>query len=141
MSVLWHQSGVNAKGEPFVQLVKDGDVIAQMTVCEARDHATGMLQAAEAAETDACLLEWLRTEIGLVGNAAPTLLLKFRACRSRRMPQKAQTPTGAGEWVAPASALLDAFEQGCAGGAINPYPDGSQLSREWKRGRAIGAQG
>lgn len=78
---LWHQSGVNQKGEPFVQLVKDGKVIGQMTPEEARDHANAVLQAAEAAETDAFLFQWAQTTLGLDIHGAMAIMMDFRKWR------------------------------------------------------------
>jgi len=54
--VLWHQSGVNAQGEPFVQLIQGTAVIAQMSCEQARDQGHAILEAAEAAEQDAFIL-------------------------------------------------------------------------------------
>lgn len=50
---LWHQSGVNRKGEPFIQLMLDDAVVCQLSTEEARDHARNVLEAAEASEQDA----------------------------------------------------------------------------------------
>jgi hypothetical protein len=47
--VIWHQSGVNKNGEPFVQVFFDGEVITQFSPEEARKFAMIFLEAAEAA--------------------------------------------------------------------------------------------
>ena len=62
--VLWHQSGVNPKGEPFVQLLLDQKIIAQMSPEQARDHARAITEAAEASEQDAFLWDWITRKVG-----------------------------------------------------------------------------
>lgn len=84
MSILWHQSGVNKKGEPFVQLMRDDEVIGQFTVVECREHAAAILQTAEAAEQDAFLLDFAKTTIGTTEEGAVRLLQEFRKYREAR---------------------------------------------------------
>lgn len=81
---LWHQSGVNRAGEPFVQLILGEKIIAQQSVEEAREHAHAMLEAAEAAEQDAFLVSWVKTHIGADERAAAGLLNDFRNWRRER---------------------------------------------------------
>ncbi len=52
------QSGVNARGEPFVQILNDGEPVGQLTPDEAREHAKIIMEVAEAAEQDAFLKEF-----------------------------------------------------------------------------------
>jgi hypothetical protein len=61
---LWHQSGVNIEGEPFIQLIRGTTVIAQMSCAQARDHATAVLESAEAAEQDAFIYDWVINHVG-----------------------------------------------------------------------------
>jgi len=81
VNVLWHQSGVNAKGEAFVQLFKDGEPIAQMDPEQARDHARAIYEAAEAAEQDAFMFMFLQKEIGVPEIGAMSILVEFRKWR------------------------------------------------------------
>ncbi len=64
---LWHQSGVNRKGEPFIQLMVDDAVVGQFTPEEARDHARSILEAAEASEQAAFLRRRYREGRGKKG--------------------------------------------------------------------------
>ncbi len=81
---LWHQSGVNRKGEPFIQLMLDDKVIGQFTPEECRDHARSILEAAEAAEQDAFLLDFAKGTIGTTEEGAVGLLQEFRRYREAR---------------------------------------------------------
>lgn len=98
--ILWHQSGVNAAGEPFVQLLKGETVIGQMTPEEARDHAHAMLEAAEAAEQDAFIYDWVQNRVGCGREQAAGLLVDFRRYRAERSNKKGG-PTRPGDWVMP----------------------------------------
>lgn len=84
MSILWHQSGVNRKGEPFIQLLVDGEVICQLDPAAARDHAKNVLEATEAAEQDAFMLDFVKGTIGTTEEGAARLLQEFRAYREAR---------------------------------------------------------
>jgi len=98
--ILWHQSGVNAKGEPFVQLLRGTAIVGQMSTTEARDHAQAMLEAAEAAETDAFILKWVREHVGAGDEQAVGLLADFRRYRSM-ITGKREGPQRSGDWVMP----------------------------------------
>lgn len=78
---LWHQSGVNRAGEPFIQLILGDKVIAQQSVEQAREHAVALFEAAEAAEQDAFLVHWFKNAIGVDQNAAANILQEFRKWR------------------------------------------------------------
>jgi hypothetical protein len=81
--MLWHQSGVNKKGEPFVQLILDEKPIAQMTCEEARDHARAITEAAEAAEQDAFMIYFFQERLKATFDEAMKVLIEFRAFRRR----------------------------------------------------------
>jgi hypothetical protein len=81
---LWHQSGVNRKGEPFVQLMLDDQVVCQLSPAEARDHASKLLEATEASEQDAFMLDFAKNDIGISEAAAVQLLQAFRRYREAR---------------------------------------------------------
>jgi hypothetical protein len=101
--VLWHQSGVNRKGEPFVQLIRGETVIAQMDPEQARDHGRAILEAAEAAEQDAFIFDWVCNKVGSGPNEATVLLLEFRRYRAERTNKKGG-PTRRDDWVMPPNA-------------------------------------
>jgi hypothetical protein len=82
--VLWHQSGVNAKGEPFIQLFQDNEIICQLTPEQARDHAKNILEATEASEQDAFMLNFLQEKVGLDVGRAMQVIVDFRAWREAR---------------------------------------------------------
>jgi hypothetical protein len=78
---LWHQSGVNREGEPFVQLILGEKIIAQQSPEMAREHALAVLAAAEAAEQDAFLVHWVKTVLHQDENIAGHILVDFRNYR------------------------------------------------------------
>ncbi|HET9304844.1 MAG TPA: hypothetical protein VFO46_02345 [Candidatus Sulfotelmatobacter sp.] len=82
--ILWHQSGVNPRGEPFIQLIRGEKVISQMSAEQARDHAQAVLESAEAAEQDAFLIDFARNQMGLEMPDAARLLMAFREYRQKR---------------------------------------------------------
>ena len=98
--VLWHQSGVNPKGEPFVQLLLGEKIIGQMTPDEARDHARAITEAAESAEQDAFLLDFAQNKIGLPFQEAGKIIVAFREYRQERTG-KSQGPRHPKDWVMP----------------------------------------
>lgn len=61
-----------------------GHLSAQFNVKEAREHAHGILQAAEAAETDAFLCEFIERTLGATKQQMSVLLQDFRAFRERK---------------------------------------------------------
>lgn len=98
--VLWHQSGVSPTGEPFVQLLRGTDIVCQMSPEQARDHARAVVEAAEAAEQDAFLMDFSQNELGLEFNVAGQMLIAFRKYRAR-ISGKSQGPTRSRDWVMP----------------------------------------
>lgn len=102
--VLWHQSGINAKGEPFIQLIRGQKVIGQMSPEQARDHALAILESAEAAEQDAFIYDWVLNRIGGGQQQAAGLLVDFRKYRAERTNKKGG-PHRPGDWVMPIPVL------------------------------------
>lgn len=100
--ILWHQSGINPKGEPFVQLLLGEKIVAQMSVEQARDHAKAMIESAEAAEQDAFIYDWVINKVGSGPAQAAGLINDFRKYRAERTG-KSQGPTNARDWVMPES--------------------------------------
>jgi hypothetical protein len=82
--VIWHQSGVNPKGEPFVQLFVDDKIAGQFTPEEARAHAHAMMEAAEAAEQDAFMFHFHTQRIGAEPEHAMMVIVEFRKFREER---------------------------------------------------------
>ena len=82
--VLWHQSGVNKQGEPFVQLMQDDQVVCQFNPEQARDSAKNLLEATEAAEQDAFLMEFFQKQLGASFEHAGLVLIEFRKWREAR---------------------------------------------------------
>ena len=95
--MLWHQSGVNQKGEPFVQLILYGKLIAQMDPQQARDHARAITEAAEAAEQDSFMVEFAKSTIGTTPEGAAGLLVEFRRFREAR--GKSTPPSDPSEFI------------------------------------------
>ena len=98
--VLWHQSGVTPRGEPFVQLLQDDKIIGQFSPEQARDHARAITEAAEAAEQDAFLISFARNKIGMPMEDAAKILVAFREYRAETTG-KSQGPRNPKDWVMP----------------------------------------
>jgi len=98
--ILWHQSGVNQKGEPFVQLIFGNRVIAQMDVEQAREHGRTIVEAAEAAETDAFIFDWVINRVGAEPENAGAMLVDFRKYRTERTGKR-HGATSKRDWVMP----------------------------------------
>lgn len=70
--------------EPFV-LVRVGKMEGRLTPSEARAHAMSILEAAEAAESDAALVAFLKKRVGLASQADYAAILQdFRKYREGR---------------------------------------------------------
>ena len=82
--VLWHQSGVNKNGEPFIQLLIDDEVVCQLDPAEARDHAKNILEATEASEQDAFMFHFMQEKVGLDVAQAMQVIIDFRKWREAR---------------------------------------------------------
>jgi hypothetical protein len=81
---LWHQSGVSKNGEPFIQLLIDDEVVCQLSPEEARDHAKNVLEATEASEQDAFMLNFMQEKVGLDIAPAMQVIVNFRKWREAR---------------------------------------------------------
>lgn len=80
-------SGVSGKTrQPFVQmLIAQADWMTQMSPEKAREVAHNLLGAADAAESDGFLVEFLQKRIGVDDERAIiTVLMEFRQWRDRR---------------------------------------------------------
>lgn len=83
-------SGFGGKRGPFVTLLLDGEQIIQMSVAEAQHHAMCVLEAAESAETDGFIAEYVRqnfvdpAEAPEMAHRMTAVILKdFRAYRDK----------------------------------------------------------
>jgi hypothetical protein len=81
--MIWVHSLVSQKtGEGVVEFTW-GEKRAQLSCDEARKHAQGIFECAEAAETDAFLVEFLQ-KIGTERDSALKILVEFRSFREER---------------------------------------------------------
>jgi len=81
-------SGVNQRGEPFIQLAKvqksgKRELIGQFTPAEVRDCAVNGLEAAEAAQSDAFIMQYLQREMGLGLPQTAAFIAAFRDYRAK----------------------------------------------------------
>lgn len=75
------ESGVSHRtGGPFIRL-RWGPLEAQLSPAEARAHAMGILEAVEAATSDAFLAHWIVEKLGGGPAQAAGILMDFRAWR------------------------------------------------------------
>ena len=65
-----------------------GDKRAQLTCQEAREHALGVLECAEAAETDAYMVHFLIDELVMDMEKAAGIMRSFRNFREARLKEK-----------------------------------------------------
>ena len=65
-----------------------GDEKGQLSLEEARAHGLKILEVAEAAETDAFLVEFFRKRLNVPLEQAVVILQDFRAFRSSRLSEK-----------------------------------------------------
>lgn len=71
--------------QPFVEvIIRPHEVQTQMSPAKAREIAGMLLQAAEAAEGDAFMMNFAKERIGLDESKAAQILLDFRKWRERR---------------------------------------------------------
>jgi hypothetical protein len=118
-TTLFWASGVNQKGEPFIQLskvYKSGrrEIIAQLDPWQTRDCALNALSAAEAAQTDALLLRFLTTRLGETDpQRIGLVLVDFRNLRAEF---GTSTPPDAEHW----NAVMDDIAKKRTGKAFDP---------------------
>jgi len=99
--MIYYQSGVNAHGEPFVQLILDGKLIAQLDTWQARDLGSGLMMTAEAAEQDAFIFQWVTKKVGCGPTEAAGLIQDFRRYLEETTFKKGG-PSNPKDWVMPA---------------------------------------
>jgi hypothetical protein len=80
-------SGVNRKNEPFIQLAKayksgKRELIAQLDPWQTRDTALAALSAAEAAQSDALILKFMKEHVGLDPERLAMIMIEFRNLRA-----------------------------------------------------------
>lgn len=78
-------SGVSAfSGDPFIAM-HWGAESGQFTPDQARQHALKILECAEAAESDAAIVSWAETKMGMDKQTAVLILKDLREFRHRGM--------------------------------------------------------
>lgn len=82
-------SGVNMQRRGFVH-VAWGSLRAQFTPAQARDHAFALLQAAEAAESDAIVFRLLEKRVGLDPARAMAVIGELRQFRDDALAKKGE---------------------------------------------------
>lgn len=83
--MFWVRSMFGGKThEPIVVVTMPGGESVQMAPGEARDLALNILRCAEAAETDAFVVEWAMKEMRLGEHEATIILARMRAFRETR---------------------------------------------------------
>lgn len=82
----WVTSGYGYRTQkPFVQvLIESADFMTQMSPAEAKDLAQNLLTCAEAAESDAFLVTFLRSQIKAEDRAIAAILNDFREWRTQQ---------------------------------------------------------
>lgn len=85
--------------EPFVVLHWGGES-GQLTPMEARQHARRLLEAAEAADQDAFLMDFLRDRVGAELEHQVAILADFREWRAKHDPEiePVHTPPAFEDW-------------------------------------------
>lgn len=78
--VLWVQSGVNKRGEGFVQLMRNDQIVAQLSIDQAREVSANMLQCGEASLTDSLLIGMLEP---VSPGAGVALVMQLRGEREK----------------------------------------------------------
>lgn len=78
-------------------------IIGQMSTTQARDHARAVTEAAEAAEQDAFMMQWLQDKVNLPFEKAGEVLIGFREYRSK-LTGKSQGPTKSSDFIKPEGA-------------------------------------
>ena len=110
-------SGVNDRGEPFVQMAQTRDgkrlLLGQMTPSEARSLALQGLEAAEAAETDAFIWGYFTSKMDLKPAAIAALIADFRDFRAK---MGSSLPTTMEHW----NAVMDEMAKEKTGKPFDP---------------------
>ncbi len=83
-----------------MQLLRGHKIIAQMNPEQARDHARAITEAAEAAEQDAFMFDWVVNVVGNGPTQAAGLIQEFRAYRLKRTGKRGG-PSDPKDWVMP----------------------------------------
>jgi hypothetical protein len=110
-------SGVNQRGEPFIQLaqIRDGKriLLGQMTPNEARSLAMQGIEAAEAAETDAYMWKFFKTRMELQDAQVAAFIADFRDFRAQFGTSE---PTSPEHW----NAVMDEIARARTGKSFDP---------------------
>jgi hypothetical protein len=88
--MIWVSSLVSRTTREGVLEFTWGENRAQLSCQEAREHALGILECAEAAESDSFLVHFLMQELGLEFEKAVQIMASFRTYREQRLKEKRQ---------------------------------------------------
>lgn len=83
-STIWVESIISNRTKEGLVNIRWGNMSAQLSVKEARDHAIGILEAAEAATTDALLYDYFLNKLHSSPEMFAGFLADFRAAREAR---------------------------------------------------------
>ena len=83
-STIWVESIISNQTKEGLVNIRWGNLSAQLSVKEAHDHAYGILQAAEAAQTDAVLFDYFTNTLGSTPEMFAKFIQDFRAMRERK---------------------------------------------------------
>jgi hypothetical protein len=86
-TTIFVSSGFGLNRGPFVTLGVHGREI-QMSVEEARHHAMATLQAAEAAESDGMIVEFLLKRLGMTMEHGAAVLIELRKIREAKQRER-----------------------------------------------------
>ena len=81
-STIWVESIISNRTKAGLVNIRWGNMSAQLSVKAARAHAMGILEAAEAADTDALLYRYFTTKLGSTPEMFAGFIQDFRAARS-----------------------------------------------------------
>lgn len=85
---IWITSLVSSRTKEGVVELNWGDKKAQLSPEEARKHALKILECADAAETDAFIVEFFVKRLGQEFDKALMILQDFRSFRDERLQEK-----------------------------------------------------
>lgn len=83
-TTFWAQSAYGMRTKQPIVVLHHQDWVLQVSPEEARGIASSILQAAEAAEQDAFLMEWIQRTTGVDELGAGRLVVEYRDWREKR---------------------------------------------------------
>lgn len=83
-SAIWVEAILSGRTKKGLVNIRWGNMSAQLSVADARQHAFGILEAAEGAQTDEFIAEYFVTALGATPEMMAGFLQDFRAFRERK---------------------------------------------------------